>query len=329
VIVDGHLDLLIELTHRRAESRPFARHWLPQLERGGVGLQVCPIYAAGADGPDAALREGVRAVAAFHRALTEQAGEIVHVTAAGDLDRDGLRLLLSFEGVEPLGEDVELMDVFWQLGVRMVGLTWNSRNAFADGAGVEDDRGLSPLGEQLVDRLVELGAILDLAHASPRTYADVLERAPADTALLVSHAGCRAVHDHPRNLTDEQLRALADRGGVLGLMCLPLTVGSESPERLVDHVDHVVELVGIEHVGLGGDFIRQINRATGSRPITGGLLPPGMASDAALDDLEGPQDYPNLVAVLRRRGYENERLAAILGGNLLRLFRRGLPPDDR
>lgn len=322
MIVDAHNDLLAELVHRRAEERPFERHWLPLLDAGGVGVQVCPIYAASDDEP---LREGLRAAAAFHRALSEHPDRVTQVSTAVDLGDDRLRLMLSMEGVEPLGSDPDLIDVFWQLGVRMVGLTWNHRNAFADGLGVEVDQGLSPLGAELVERLVKLGAMLDLSHASPRTFAGVLERAPTAATILVSHAGCRGVHDHPRNLSDEQLRALAERGGVLGIMCLPITVGSESLEQVVDHVDYAVDLVGIEHVGLGADFIRQVSRATGGEPIAGALLPPGMPLDAAIDGLEGPNGYPNLVEALSRRGYEGERLEAILGGNFMRLFRRGLP----
>jgi membrane dipeptidase len=322
VIVDAHNDLLMELVHRRSEARPFEHHWLPLLDAGGVTVQVCPIYAAGEEHP---MREGLRAATAFHRALAEQPERVVQVTRRSDLDDGRLGLLLSMEGVEPLGDDPDLIDAFWQLGVRMVGLTWNHRNAFADGLGAaDDDRGLSALGRELVDRLVELGAMLDLSHASPRTYTDVLDRLPAGAVVLVSHAGCRSVHDHPRNLADEQLQALAERDGVLGIMCLPLTVGSESLEQVVDHVDYAVDLLGIEHVGLGADFIRQVHRATGGDP-SGALLPPGMSIDAAVEGLAGPEDYPNLVACLRRRGYDGERLDAILAGNLLRLFRRGLP----
>ena len=322
MIVDAPNDLLLELVHRRREERPFERHWLPLLDRGGVGIQVCPIYAATEDEP---LPAALHAAAAFHRALAEHPDRVAQVRTAADLDDPRLRLMLSLEGVEPLDQDPGLIDAFWHLGVRMVGLTWNNRNAFADGLGVEDDRGLSTLGERLVDRLVELGALIDLAHASPRTYDAVLDRVPRDAAVLVSHAGCRTVHDHPRNLSDDQLRALAERDGVLGIMCLPITVGSESIEGVVDHVDHAVELLGLEHVGLGADFIRQVNRATGNEPIKGGLMPPDMAPDAAIDDLEGPEGFPNLVEALRRRGYDGERLDAILGGNLLRLFRRALP----
>ena len=322
MIVDAHNDLLVELAHRRAEERPFARHWLPLLDAGDVGVQVCPIYAANEEEP---LCVALHAAAAFRRLLAEHPDRVAEVRTAADLDDGRLRLMLSLEGVEPLGSDPGLMDAFWHLGVRMVGLTWNERNAFADGLGVEDDRGLSALGKELVDRLVELGALVDLAHASPRTFDDVLARVPSTATVLVSHAGCRGVHDHPRNLSDDQLRALAERGGVLGIMCLPITVGSERIEGVVDHVEHAVGLVGIEHVGLGADFIRQVNRATGNEPIKGGLMPPGMAPDAAVDGLEGPEGYPRLVEALRNRGYDGDHLDAILGGNLLRLFRRGLP----
>jgi membrane dipeptidase len=234
--------------------------------------------------------------------------------------------MLSLEGVEALGGDAVLAHAYWGLGVRMAGLTWNHRNAFADGLGVDDDRGLTREGGELVDLLAELGVMLDLSHASPRTFVDVLARAP-EAVVLVSHAGCRAVCETPRNLSDDQLRAIAERGGVIGMMALPLTVDPERPtiERFVDHVDHAVDVAGIEHVGLGGDFIRQVARATGLDEIRGGLFPPGMEPDAAVEGLEGPAGYPALVAALERRGYTDGRLDAILSGNWLRLFRTGLP----
>src|SRR6185369_17227813 len=140
-----------------------------------------------------------------------------------------------------------------------------------------------------------------------------LARTPEAT-VLVSHACCRAVCATPRNLTDEQLRAIAGRGGMVGMMALPLTVSPEEPTiaRFADHVDHAVDVAGIEHVGLGGDFIRQLFRAKGVTEVPGGLYPPGMEPDAAIEGLEGPAGYPALVTELERRGYTGERLEAIL-----------------
>lgn len=325
MIVDAHNDLLAEIVFRRREDQPFARYWLPGLQAGGVGLQVCPIYT---DGGESALADAVQQAGAFHRALAECADSVLQVRSGADLDRlDGrIGLVLSMEGVDPFESDPALVDAFWALGVRMVGLTWNRRNAFADGLGVEEDRGLSPLGEALVDRLAELGAIIDLAHASPRTFAEVLARAPGAT-VLVSHAGCRGVFDTPRNLSDEQLHALAERDGVLGILGLPITVDPNEPtlDRLVDHFDYSVSVLGADRVGIGADFIRQVARALGQLDMPGGLLPPGMAADAAVEGFDGPADFPALVAALERRGYSGERLEGVLSGNMLRLFRRGLP----
>jgi membrane dipeptidase len=322
-IADAHNDLLLELVHRRYEERPF-EHWLEPLRRGGVGLQVCPMYVGIEDTPENALRRAFEQVAAFNRAVRENEGAVTAVRTRRDLDElDGrLGLVLSMEGCEPLGSDPEAIEVFWELGVRMVGLTWNRRNAFADGLAEPSGGGLSRLGEELVDRMVGLGIAIDLAHASPKTFEDVLARA-GNAPVLVSHAACRAVHEVERNLSDEQLRAIADRDGVLGMMMLPLVIGEPSTlDRVIDHIDHAVGVMGVEHVCLGGDFVRQMHRAVGpGRPDP--LLPPGEL-DRAVEGLAGPEDYRALVDALRRRGYDGEPLEAILSGNLRKLLRRAL-----
>src|SRR6185436_10092413 len=147
----------------------------------------------------------------------------------------------------------------------------------------------------------------DLAHASRATFFEALERS-GDAAVVVSHAACRAVRETPRNLSDDQLRAIAERGGVVCLMALPLVVDPAQPtiERFVDHVDHAVSVAGPEHVGLGGDFIAQLFGSGAARlsPRDQTLLPPGLSIAQPLDGLAGPEDYPALVAALRDRGYE-------------------------
>jgi membrane dipeptidase len=123
------------------------------------------------------------------------------------------------------------------------------------------------------------------------------------------------------------LRAVAQHGGVLGLMLLPLVIDPDRPtvSRAIDHLDHAVEIMGIEHVGLGGDFIRQVFRAMITHSQPDSLLPPGMGMDAAIDNIAGPENYPEFVEALRGRGYTGDRLEAVLGGNFLRLFRKVLP----
>jgi membrane dipeptidase len=328
VIADAHNDLLIELVHRRGEERPFEQYWLPKLAAGDVGVQVCPLYAELERGPERALATVLEQTTAFRRAVAECPDRVAPVRTRRDLDAlDGrIGLMLSVEGCEPLGTSPHLVEVLWELGVRMVALTWNRRNVFADGAAEPAHGGLSGLGRELVDLLSQLGAIIDLAHASDRTFWDVLEQAP-DAPVVVSHACCRSLVPTPRNVPDDQLRALAERGGVFCVMALPLVVDPARPtiERLVDHVDHAVEVMGIEHVGLGGDFIRQVALAVGLDDLTATLLPSGQTMVDPVEGLAGPEDYPALVEALRRRGYDGGELEAILSGNLLRLLREALP----
>jgi membrane dipeptidase len=333
-IADAHVDLLLELAWRsdRDELDPFREHWLPPLRAGGVRLQVCPIYVEGDLVPDGAPRAALRLAGAFHAAVRESS-DVFQVASAGDLARveagEGLGLMLSIEGAEALGSSPELIDAFWALGVRMVGLTWSRRNAFADGSGEPSAGGLSRLGQELVDRLLALGCALDLAHASERTFADVLERAGDTGALLVSHTCCRAIRDIPRNTSDDQIRAISERDGLIGIMALASAVDPDRHdlERYVDHLEHAISVAGPDHVCVGGDFMAQLIRS-GAVGLTareikafGSKLDPG----TPVTGLEGPQDYPALAEALRRRGHDDEVVRAVLHGNLLRFLRRALP----
>lgn len=330
-IADAHNDLLMELAFRAGEENPFAAHWLDQLRAGGVVLQVCPVSAHFEQLPEAALRGALEQVIACRRAVRENPGAVALARNRRELAtaRDGGRiaLVLSMEGAEPLGYSADVAEVFWELGVRMYGLTWNRRNPFADGLGEERDGGLSRLGRALVDRLCELGAAIDLAHASERTFAEVIDRAGGRAPLLVSHAGCRSVHNTARNVSDDQLRALADADGLLGIIALPPAIDPQRPtvDRVVDHVDHAVATIGIDRVALGADFIRQVVLAGAARKPPDSLRPPGMGLDFSIEGLEGPAGFPLLTDALERRGYGGDDLDAILSRNLTAFLERALP----
>jgi membrane dipeptidase len=328
LLADAHNDLLMELVLRRDEDNPFGRYWLPPLRAGNVRLQVAPIYTEVEPPRETALRRAIGQAAAYHRALAENPADTRPIVRASDvlaLDADDrIGLVLSLEGAEPWEADDGLADDFWQLGVRMAGLTWNYRNVFADGVAEPAQGGLSGRGRRLVERLVERGMILDLAHASEQTFRDVLELS-GDAPVLVSHAACRAVFETPRNVSDAQMEAIAARGGVLGIMILPFVIDLAAPtiDRVIDHVDHAVSVMGSEHVALGGDFFAQIARAGATVPaLPGQDAPP---PDDAIEGLSGPEHYPALVEGLVRRGYGGERLAQLLGANLAAFLRRSLP----
>jgi membrane dipeptidase len=325
VIVDAHNDLLLELVLSREEGkfgdlilrtgdeRLFDRYWLPKLEAGGVGIQVCPLHTA--DKPYA--RPSKRALAQeaeFRRLLDENSDRVSQARTSGDLDDPRLRLILAIEGVEALEGDPAAFEDWWERGVRSASLTWNYPNEFAGGINTPE-QGLTDAGRTLVRRFAELGVVLDLAHASEQTWRDVIDEG---VPFSVTHAGCRGVLDHPRNLADWQLEALAERGGVLGVLTIRLFIDPETPTlaRWVDHLDHAVSVMGIEHVGIGADFVDQV--------VQIGVSPDGKA-DLGLEGFTRPDEYPALVDVLRERGYEGERLDAITHGNWLRVLRETLP----
>lgn len=330
MIADAHNDLLLELTHREhrlGESNVFAQTWLPLLEAGGVGLQICPIFVELERQPEGTLRDALGQAASFHRAVRENADRVVAVRTRSDLDLvesgERIGLMLALEGVEPFGYELWGADVFWELGLRMAGLTWNRRNPFADGAA--DDAGLSRLGRSLLPVLAERGIVLDLAHASPKLFDECLDAYKG--RVCITHAGCHAVNDHPRNVTDEQLRALADRDGIFGLMLHPIAIDPErrTIERVIDHLEHAVDVIGPDRVCLGSDWTKRL-QALMPKPVPpDGLLPPGLDVGATIDGLTGPEDYGALVEALRARGWEDERLDGFLSGNLLRFLRESLP----
>jgi membrane dipeptidase len=233
--------------------------------------------------------------------------------------------MLSLEGVEQFGYELWPAETFWELGVRMAGLTWNRRNPYSDGAA--EDGGLSRLGRALVDRLVELGVIVDLAHASPAAFAEIVSRLNG-APVICSHAACRSVYDHPRNLTDDQLRSLADANGIFGLMLHPLAIGHDARtlDRVVDHLEYAIGLIGVERVCFGGDFTTRLSEVLPPFPEPAdGLMPSDLAPGAGIEGLKGPEDYPALLDRMSARGWSDEDIAAIGSRNLLAFLRRSLP----
>ncbi len=254
---------------------------------------------------------------------------MLQVRSASDLEPvvngERIGLMLSLEGVEQFGYETWPAETFWELGMRMAGLTWNRRNPFADGAA--EDGGLSRLGRALVDELVGLGVILDLAHASPATFDEIIVRA-AGAPVICTHAACRSVNDHPRNLTDDQLRALAAADGLFGLMLHPLAIGHEQRTlaRVVDHLEHAAGVIGIDRVCLGGDFTTRLSEVMPPMPEPAdGLMPAGLQAGAGIEGLKGPEDYPALLAALGDRGWSDADIASVSCANLLGFLRRSLP----
>jgi membrane dipeptidase len=355
-VVDAHVDALqraVDLDHDLGTRTP-GHFDLTRAREGGLGAVVLVCWVDPAFLPDGARERAARMIAAAH-ALERAHPELLRLArGADDLDRartDGrVAGLIGIEGGHAIEEALGVLESFWRDGLRVMTLVWNNhlpwiRSCRPD-APAGTPAGLSAFGRAVVRRMNELGVVVDLSHAGERATLEALE--VSDAPAMASHSGCRAVHDHPRNLSDAELRALADNDGAVGVVLHPGFLDADANaeegrvrrleayracvqpngtaqhlaqselmarearplavERWVDHVEHACEVAGPRHVGLGTDF-DGIERSV-----------------AGVEDARG---YPVLAAALLARGFDPDTVRGVLGGNFERLFRRVLARSPR
>jgi membrane dipeptidase len=218
-----------------------------------------------------------------------------------------------------------------QLGVRIVQLTYNERNAYGNGVGEPADAGLSLRGRWAIGEMNRLGIVVDVSHCGERTTLEAIDA--SSHPVLVTHANSHAVHPSPRNKTDEQLRALASRGGVIGLtLWSPMLRADQHPtlDDYLRHFAHVADLIGVEHIGIGTDHSEGTPRdeweadfgAGGKYPMITGSLGSWYGYETRFArDVQGVDGFFRIVEALSRFGLSDDELEAVLGGNFLRVFR--------
>jgi membrane dipeptidase len=332
VVVDTHNDLVLSLTaHGLGERGTFRHRWLPELREGGVNVQVCPLYSD-PQIPEAHLRQTLRQIAALKREVQLNAADLSICRSGAEIDtalQDGkIALVIAMEGALALGPDESIVEVFYELGVRMISFTHMGRTLLGDGSG-EDEAGsrLPRAGVEVLREMDRLGIVFDISHLGAAGTEHVLDL--ATRPVIASHSAARALRDHHRNLTDEQLRGIAATGGVIGLNLLACFIDQDNPtiDRVVDHYEHLVEVVGIEHIGVGPDFIADIYDDL--YPAHVDLSSEGLDTRLNIEGLYASRHLPNLTAALLRRGFSERDVRLILGENYLRVFREvmGVPKD--
>ncbi len=322
---DLHSDLPLGLLKRRFDGSEgsLATEWLPRLRAGGVNLVVCAVYIDSIFLPEGALRRAVQLVDALLEEIAAcpeielalSLADVERITAGGQI-----AALLAFEGAEPLGQDLAALRLFYRLGLRMLSFAWMRRTAFGDGAWENDSRGgLTRLGRQAVGEMNRLGIIADVSHASDQTTWDVLES--STQPVIASHSNVRAIRDHPRNLTDPMIEAIAASGGLVGVVAVAGYIADGEPTiaRWADHIDHIVKLVGIDHVGVGCDFYDEI-MAMGAAQEIPAWNPGGSLGQLSFPGMRTWADLPGLTAELLGRGYTEEDLRKIYFGNFSRVI---------
>jgi membrane dipeptidase len=338
-LVEGHRDNF-ELTARRrkGDKCPLAA-WLPRLQRAQMNVSIIAVGGDGLhhrDGSDRPLPGSLDVLDMFVNdveALRAKGEPVQLILTKDDLpakpDDGVVRFVLEIEGGRPFQEDyssgkrmhekLALLRTFFRLGIRSIHLTHNGRNELGDGGNEDDGGHLSKFGVAVLHEAQRLGMNVSLAHLTDSCIAHALE--VAEKPLTATHDNARAVYPHPRNFTDDQLKAMARNGGVVGMHFLSMMC---NPDRLllddyVDHVVHATDVAGHEHVGIGW-----LGSDAGFREFAGSHSNSFLTEKGA-EPLEMREAYETLIDRLSNRGFNDAEIDAFTGGNYLRVLREVLP----
>ena len=327
-VLDAHFDLAMDIDARRThgEREVFRKRHEPLMRAGGLKCVTSSLFVSECFMPEMALRNALDQISSLmaERDESPEAFEICRTIAEADAANSAgkIAVFLSFEGCEPIGQDLRLLRIFYELGVRAVGLVWSRRNYAADGCFFRAKPsgcrgGLTSFGLEVVQEAERLGMILDVSHLNDEGIADVREF--TDGTVIASHSNCRELVPSMRNLTDAQIRFIASRGGVIGMNGCSAFVTEDGGcvesrvRELCRHVEHIVNLVGDDFVGLGLDCCDKLASYAFTAPEL-----------ETCDSIEDYSRLPELVAALMAIGYTDERILKIIGGNFRRVYKQVL-----
>jgi membrane dipeptidase len=299
---------------------------------GLCALNLTIGYVFGKEDP---FEQSVREIGAWDALIRHKPEALLRVFTAGDILQaqavGKIGVIYGFQNSAMMGNDAKRVALFANLGVRIIQLTYNVRNQVGDGSMVPENQGLTEFGREVVHELNRNRVLVDLAHSGENTCLDAA--AVSATPIIISHTGCRAVTDLPRNKTDRELRLVAEKGGYVGIYFMPFLAIGRQPmaEDLIAHIEHAVQVCGEDHVGIGTDggvpdidnmpaYMEQLRKEVEQRRATG-IGAAGERGDIVkfLPDLNGPQKFHKLANLLAARGHSSARIEKILGGNFLRV----------
>lgn len=314
-------------------DRPWSNEMIANARASGI---TAVNVTVGLPTPTSAFEATARTLAFLGREIDEHPDVFLAVRTVADIRRaketSRLGLIAGFQDAVMLEADASRVDLFHGLGVRIIQLTYNLRNLVGDGCLEPDNAGLSAFGRSVVARMNAVGILVDLSHCGRRTTDDAI--AASATPVAITHSGCSALADVPRNKTDQQLKRMADKGGVIGIYTMPFlrVTGQPTASDFVRHVEHALQVCGEDHVGVGSDnsitpleltpafraehaeFVRARRRR--------GISAPGEDENvfAYVPDLNSPRRMEQIADALAARGHSSARVEKIIGGNWLRLF---------
>ncbi len=315
---------------------PLSEADVENVRRSGLTALNVTILPVGTTPPDSAFAQAVREIIYWESEIERVSQVLTHIRTAADIvaakktQRTGL--IYGFQDGVAFETNLSRLNDFHRLGIRIIQPTYNRRNLLGDGCLEPTDAGLSQAGMEAIARMNEIGILVDLSHCGRRTAADAIKASTRPVAF--THVGCAALADHPRNRTDAELRAVADKGGVSGIYIMPYLNNGHQPTaaNVIAHLEHAINVAGEDHVSIGTDggvspeVIDDALRKSFAENIrarrAAGIAAPGETEDGFLfaNDLNTQRRFETLAAMLSSRGHTGSRIEKILGRNLLRVF---------
>jgi membrane dipeptidase len=315
---------------------PLSAAHVENVRRSGLTAVNLTILPVGTTPPESAFVQAVREILYWESEIERLPQVLARIRAVADIvaakkaQRTGL--IYGFQDGVAFETDLSRLADFHRLGVRIIQPTYNRRNLLGDGCLEPADAGLSKAGVEAIARMNQLGILVDLSHCGRRTAVDAIKASTRPVAF--THTGCAALADHPRNRTDAELRAVADKGGVAGIYVMPYLNDGRQPtaENVIAHVEHAIKVAGEDHVSIGTDggispeviddaFRKNFADNVRARREAG-IAAPGETEEGYLfaNDLNTARRFETLASMLASRGHAAGRIEKILGGNLLRVF---------
>jgi len=286
-------------------------------------------------GPDEPFEMSVREIGVWDQLIRNHPHDLLKVYSGDDIRQahasGRVGVILGFQNGAMMGSDARRAALFANLGIKVIQLTYNGRNQLADGSMVADNRGLTEFGREVVHELNRSRVMVDLSHSGEKTCIDAV--AASEQPIIISHTGCRAVADLPRNKSDNELRLVAETGGVVGIYSMPFLAIDRQPraDDLVAHIEHALSVCGEDHVSIGTDgsvpkiddmqrYYTELKKEVEMRRATG-IGATGERADIVpfLPDLQGVDKFWRLADLLQQRGHKATVIDKILGANFLRL----------
>ncbi len=325
------------------EGVPLTDSFIQDVRDSGLTCVHTTILPVGSTPPDTAFTQAVIGIGAMEAEIDRHPDVLVRIRDAADIataKRGGRTgLIYGFQDGIAFETDLSRLDEFHRLGIRVVQLTYNRRNLLGDGCLEPANAGLSKAGVEAVERMDALGILVDLSHCGRQTAADSIKASKKPVAF--THTGCAALNDHPRNRTDAELRAVAEKGGVSGIYFMPYLSDGRQPTAadVIRHLEHMIDVAGEDHVSIGTDggvsaeVVDRKFKDAFAQSIrirrAAGISAPDETEEGYLfaDELNSPRRLETLANMLSARRHGDARIEKILGSNLVRVFSNTWKPS--